>query len=190
MPWVYGAAIRWAGTVYAVLPGRACIRCLFGNARAEETCETAGIVNAASAATASFQSGEALKILLGKEPGERMLRLNLSDNSFLKIRVPKDSACPACNGRYEYLSGKKAERASRLCGKDMYQVMPGKAMRKAEFASLKKRLLALEGAIDYGQCIRIKSGRAEMSIFEDGRALIRARDEKRAKSLYSGFVGD
>lgn len=189
IPWIYGAAIKWTGTVFNIIPGKTpCLQCIMGNAKSGETCETAGIMNSVSAMTASFQANEAIKLLL-KIPHEKaMVRFNILNNSFLKINVSssKKKECEACNGNYEYLSGKKSSKSSKLCGKSFYQITPEKPMGKKEFSSLKKKLSLLGKMQDFKVCIKFK----ELTIFNDGRALIKAEDEKKAKSLYSRFVGN
>ena len=194
IPWIYGAAIKWAGTMLTIIPTKSpCLRCVMGNAKSGETCETAGIINSVSAVAASFQANEAVKILLKISYEKAMLRFNLLDNSFLKINVSKKKSCPVCNGNYEYLSGKKSSKPSKLCGKSLYQITPEKLMGQKEFILLKKRLSSLAKAQkiensfqDYKVCIKFK----ELTIFKDGRTLIKAEDEKKAKSLYSRFIGN
>ena len=68
IPWVYGAAVATEGRAMAILPGRACLRCLFRDAPAPgqlATCDTAGVLAPTIAIAASYQVTLALKILVG-----------------------------------------------------------------------------------------------------------------------------
>src|SRR5438552_9654982 len=51
IPWIYGACVGTEGRVMAVLPGQACLRCIFPNPPAAgelPTCDTAGVLGAAA----------------------------------------------------------------------------------------------------------------------------------------------
>lgn len=106
IPWVHAAAIQEKGTVLAITPGGPCFRCVFPKATQGASCEDAGVLNAASHLIASLQVSEAFKILLDK-PSEEMLRVNLKDNSFDKIKVNKHEGCTVCNGTFELLESKE-----------------------------------------------------------------------------------
>ena len=184
IPWIYAAAIRWTGTIYNILPNGPCLKCILGNARSEETCETAGIINSVSAAVSAIQANEAIKILLNLPHEKDMLRFNLQTNNLMKIKIQKNKSCPTCRGEYEYLNGKKGSKIIKLCGKNQYQIS-GK-ITPSRFNHIKKQLSKLGKILDYGQCIHFKN----ITLFRDGRALINAKNEAEAKSLYSRFVGN
>ena len=53
IPWIYGAAVSSYGLTMPVIPGRtACLRCVYPEppAGAQPTCDTAGVLNALTAA--------------------------------------------------------------------------------------------------------------------------------------------
>jgi len=52
---------------------------------------------------------------------------------------------------------------------------------------LPDRLKKIGKLTDFGYCINFNN---KLIIFNDGRALIKAKDEKEAKSIYSKFVGN
>ena len=58
---------------------------------------------------------------------------------------------------------------------------------KNQFNDLKNKLKKIGKFVDFGYCINFDN---KLTIFDDGRALIKAKDEKEAKSLYSRFVGN
>ena len=73
-----------------------------------------------------------------------------------------------------------------MCGDSIFQIK-AKSINKQQFNDLKNKLRKIGRIIDFGYCVNFDK---KMTIFNDGRALIRAKDEKEAKSLYSKFVGN
>jgi len=98
IPWIYAAVIRDTGTVYNVMPGKACFRCIFNNHSSLETCDTVGVLNSTIRATSSMQAAEAIKILLKKDYEKDMVRLK--PGQLLKLKVSKNDNCSCCNGNY------------------------------------------------------------------------------------------
>ncbi|MBC8500655.1 MAG: HesA/MoeB/ThiF family protein [Nanoarchaeota archaeon] len=164
-PWIYAAGIRKNGTMMNFFPNNVCFRCIFKDARGLETCETAGVFGATTTVVGSLQTINAIKILLGKPVSREMVRIDVCENRFEKIKVKQRKNCAACNGVYEYLDGKKGSKAVKLCGRNTYQI---KGAGQKDFRVINDRV----------------------SVFKDGRALIKAKSEKEARSLYSKYVGN
>ncbi|MBI4438442.1 HesA/MoeB/ThiF family protein [Candidatus Woesearchaeota archaeon] len=183
VPWVYSGSVRDSGTVMAFVPGGPCFRCVFSDLSAGsfEGCDVVGSANFATSAAASFQVSECLKVLLGSSAGvgSSMLRFDLWASEFEKIEVVMNYACPVCAGRYEYLSGSRGSRAVKLCGSGTYQVKGT--------ASLDSLRQSLSGSSyrDFGSCISF----GDVTLFADGRAIVRASSESDARSRYSRVVG-
>src|SRR5579863_4239169 len=69
VPWIYGAAVGSYGIAMPVIPQRtACLRCVYPEppAGAQPTCDTAGVLNAVTAAVAALQVADAVKLLAGR----------------------------------------------------------------------------------------------------------------------------
>ena len=185
IPWVYSAAIRTTGSVMAFTPmeGKPCFRCIFKDAAQLETCDIMGVSNTITAATAAIQVSEGIKVLLGKEAEKKMIRLDIWKNELEKLSAKKKSNCPACSGNYEYLEGKKGSKIVKLCGTNSYQIKG----KKIDLRLLKQGLEKSAGTHvkDFGNCINI----GDATIFSDGRALVKAADEKQARAKYSRLVG-
>ncbi len=180
IPWIYTAVIRDTGTVYCVTPGRACFRCIFTSHSGLETCDTAGVNSAAVAAAASLQASEAVKILTEKDFEKCMVRIKVDPLQLLKLKVKKNRDCPCCSGKYEYLGGKKGSKVVKLCGTGVYHV----AGKPVNLKLLVKRMKG-RGVKDFGYCLH--SG--GITLFRDGRAIVKASSPERAKSAYSRMVG-
>lgn len=188
VPFIYASAVGSKGYVFDVVPNKtACLRCFLNEAKSLDTCETAGVLNTITHLISSVQVTEALKIILNKNYEKDMLYFNIWRNELPKIRVSKNKDCICCaKNNFEYLDGKKFSPSVKICGANMYQIR-GKFFDTKNFANLKNKLRKIGKTLDFEYCISFDG---KITIFKDGRALIKARDEKEAKSLYSKFVGN
>ena len=202
VPFIYSSAVGSKGYVFNVLTGKntPCLRCFLKEAVQLDTCETVGVLNAITNLISSIQANEAIKMLLGKKlnaselvrtrsqlPEKDLLFFDVWKNELSKIKVNKDKNCVCCaKNNFEYLNGKKASRIIKLCGESIYQIKTN-AIDKNQFNNLKNKLKKIGKVIDFDYCINFEN---KITIFQDGRALIKAKDEKEAKSLYSRFVGN
>ncbi len=177
IPWVYGSAIRDEGYVKAFVPGQPCFRCLFGPVSGLETCDTSGVMNSITHLIASLQVSLALRLLLGKQPAPDLFHVNAWVPSFEQLTVKKSSSCIVCKGTYECLSGKHQTPLIKFCGSSHYQIR-GKPV---SLTLLAKRL---KGSSNFGTCLRFGS----LTIFPDGRVLIRAAGEDEARRLYREYI--
>ncbi len=186
-PWIYGAALGWEGYAKVFLPGRACFRCHFTETANLGTCDTAGVLNAVTSVIGSIQAAEAIKLIAGiSQEGEPPLfHYSARTQSLHALIVEPDRACPACmGGERPYLTGKRASRAIRLCGRGVYQIR-GAA---ADLALLEKRLRPLGEVAASVAALRFTSGDAEFTVFRDGRALVRAESEGRARAVAARYL--
>ena len=194
VPWIYGAAVASYGLTMPVLPGRtACLKCIYPNPPegAQPTCETAGVLNAVTAAIAALQVGDALKILAGKpdEVARRITTVDVWSGKIRQVDQPEPVAgCQAC-GRRLFLHLEETRRAPvSLCGRNAVQVR--ECERPLNLEDLKRRLAPL-GAVRANEfALRFTVEPYEMTIFPDGRAIIKGTaDVSVARSLYARYVG-
>ncbi len=182
IPWIYAGAIKTIATVMPILPKGPCFNCIFKESKSNETCSTSGILAPTSFIAASLQTDLAIKILTNQKVSTDMIRFDTSNYSLLKIKTKKRNNCSTCNNLFEYLEGVKGTTASSLCGKNMFQI-------KDKEISLRKLKLKLSklGSVKGNQDFIIFKN---ITIFSDGRALIKAKTLKEAKSTYSKFIGN
>ena len=190
LPWIYGAAVGSYGIAMPVIPGRtACLRCVYPTppGGVQPTCETAGVLNVIVSAVASVQVADALKILCGGELRARITTLDVWNGGIRQVDAPpRDPECPCCaRGEFPYL-----EESSRppvtLCGRDAVQVA-GRAIELADLAARLRRLGEVR-ANEYA--VRFLCAPYEMTIFADGRAIVKGTsDTGVARSLYARYVG-
>ena len=186
---IYSSAVGSKGYVFSIIPNKTpCLRCFLKEAAQLDTCETVGVLNTITKIISSMQSNEAIKILLNKINFEKnLLFFDVWKNELSKINVKKNENCICCiKNNFEYLKGKKSSRIIKLCGDNIYQIKT-KNIGKKQFNTLKNKLKKIVKVIDFGYCINFDN---KITIFQDGRALIKAINQKEAKSLYSKFVGN
>ena len=189
IPFIYASAVGSKGYIFNIIPNKnnPCLRCFLKEAAQLETCETAGVLNSITNLISSVQANESIKILLNKDYEKNLLFFDVWKNELMKIKVKKNRNCTCCiKNNFEYLSGKKSSRIIKMCGNDMFQIKI-KSMEKQQFDNLKNKLKKIGKILDFNYCINFDN---KITIFRDGRALIKAKDEKEAKSLYSKFVGN
>ena len=194
IPWIYGAAVGSYGLTMPVIPGRtACLRCVYPDppAGAQPTCETAGVLNSITAVIAALQTADALKILAGRTDAVRA-RLTTADvweGGVRQIEQPSpDPNCPACGARdFVHLEGRRRAPGS-LCGRNAVQ--SHERARPLDLVQLKAALAPLGEVRANEFALRFVTGPYEMTIFPDGRAIIKGTtDIGLARSLYARFVG-
>jgi molybdopterin-synthase adenylyltransferase len=197
IPWIYAAAVGSYGVTLTIQPGQtACLACLLesqnGNAGAEETCDTAGVLGSAVSVVASIEAGEAIKLLSGNVAAlhHRLISCDIWSGRFQSIRVPRDPNCRACARKeFDYLEG-AAQPHITLCGRDSVQIHERK--RKLDLAELGRKLAAAsDGGVRSNEfLLRLNLPPYEMTVFADGRAIVKGtQDPAVARSLYARYIG-
>lgn len=200
IPWIYGGAVSSRGVMLTVIPEvTPCLRCLFRQppeAGAAETCETAGVISPIVDVVASYQSAEALKLLVGdrNQLNPKMVHWDLWSNQFSSMDLSKarKTDCPACAHRqFDYLDDyADGGMLQTLCGRNSIQIQP---LRAASF-DLKQwaERLATAGRIE-SNAFLLKlhlSDEQRIVLFPDGRTIIQGTDDPvQAKSLYTRYIG-
>ena len=194
IPWIYGAAVGSYGLTMPVIPGRtACLRCVYPDppAGVQPTCETAGVLNAIVSAVASLQVADALKILSGHADlaRARITTIDVWDGDIRQIEGPaRDPECLAC-GRRQFPALEESPRPpATLCGRNAVQIHERE--RPIDLAELKERLEPLGEVRANEFALRFFTPPYEMTVFPDGRAIIKGTsDTGVARSLYARYVG-
>lgn len=196
IPWVYGAALGAYGICFAVVPNRTpCLRCLFNEppaAGTADTCETAGILAPAIHAVSAKQVAQAIRLLLGRDASNRILQLDVWDDEWRTIELQSPAEdCECCSKRqFSYLDGSAGSRLTRLCGRNAVQVHPHEGI-SIDLGTLAERLgQSLDVQLN-GYLLRFKAGEHDISVFADGRAIIKGTDDlAMARTLYSRYIGN
>ena len=194
IPWVYGGAISSFGMTMNIIPDKTpCLRCIHGNASSPGislTCDTAGVVAPAPFITASMQSAEAMKILIGDEHITRdLISIDVWTEEIKRFKIKRRPDCPACSGKYEFLDAKFGTKTTSLCGQNAVQVLnPG--IKHVSFEQLESRLKNV-GKVSHNEfMLDFQVDSREMVVFPDGRAIVKnTADESLARGLYAKYIG-
>jgi adenylyltransferase/sulfurtransferase len=177
-----------------VLPGEtACLACVYPEppSGAQPTCDTAGVLNTATAMVAAWQVSAAVQILSGHADlvPRRITTLDVWSGVVRQTVQPGPGAdCRVCGGqRYDYLDGSRRAPVS-LCGRNAVQIH--ERARPLDLAELGARLGSL-GQVRWNEfALRFFVEPYEMTVFPDGRAIIKGTtDAGLARSLYARYIG-
>ncbi len=196
--WIYAGAVGTHGMTMTIIPGTTpCLRCFLPDVPEPgslPTCDTVGVLNTIPGIIASIESTEATKILLGKKTTTKaesnLIVYDAWSSTFENMTIMRDKGCRCCvKHKFDLLNVEKKEIITSLCGRNAIQITPAGA-KKISLDDLALKLERL-GDVRYNDFILIfKTEREEISIFKDGRAIIKGTDdEKIAKSLYARYIG-
>lgn len=196
--WIYGAAVSSYGTTMTIRPGiTPCLRCIFDempDAGSSPTCDTAGVIMPIIATVAANQVAEALKLIVGdlNSLHASLMQFDVwnNDRQRIKLGEPNDD-CKCCGMRnFEYLDAEAVEFAAVLCGRNAVQIAPS-SKAALDLDALADRLKFSCSVMQNEYLIRFNADGHEMTVFTDGRAIIKGIDDvSAARSLYAKFIGN
>ena len=198
IPWIYTGAIGTSGMSMNIIPGKACIRCLYPGvpkAGSLPTCDTMGVLNTITVIMGSIETTEAIKILLGFYDSDESTNSNLIvydtwNHSFDNILVKKNEKCECCVCKnFEFLDSDEQEIITSLCGRNAIQITPADP-KKLSLKTIGEKLEKL-GTVKCSDFIMLfKNDETEISLFRDGRAIIKGTsDEMVARTIYARYIG-
>jgi adenylyltransferase/sulfurtransferase len=195
--WIYGAAVGSYGVTMTIRPQQtACLRCVFEEAPAAAsapTCDTSGVIMPIINVVSAVQVSEALKLITGNIEALHgsLMQFDVWRNEWRRIGTGRPRPdCKTCGeGIYETLS-QAGDAAAVLCGRDAIQISPSQPTR-INFSSLAERLRRA-GEVKFNEyLLRFKTGKFELTVFQDARSIIRGTDEiATARSLYAKYIGN
>ena len=193
-PWVHAGCLGAAGQVLTIQPGKtACFRCLVPNLPSHEnteTCDSVGVLGTAIGVVASFQAGEALKLLSGNLVAacSDLVAFDLWYNDLRKLKLKRNSNCPTCAlHQFPFLDGDIRTRTSVLCGKNAVQIVSPEA---GNMEGIARKLRAFGEVVESAYFVRLKLPSHTLTIFRGGRTIVEGTtDESEAKTILSQTVG-
>lgn len=195
--WIYGAAVSSYGTTMTIIPGKTpCLRCIFDempDAGSAPTCDTAGVIMPVIATVSAVQVTEALKILVGDTSSLHgsLMQFDLWANDRQRIRLDTPNPdCRTCGMRaFDFLDTETPEFSAVLCGRNAVQIAPPRPVM-LDLDQLAERLQFAAAVNQNEYLLRFASGDLEMTLFRDGRAIVKGTDDvAAARSMYARFVG-
>ncbi len=183
IPWIYTAIIESTGMLFNIVPKKTpCLTCIFNEINQPlDSCDVSGVINTIASMASSLQVTEALKYITDKAPTKELLYFDVWKNKIQKIKVKKQSSCPTCNSKFSYLNGKNANDAVELCGADSYQLYGP----KLDLNEVAKKLEKIDKVIINEYCLLFR----EITVFNDGRTLIKAQTPQKARAIYTKYIG-
>src|SRR5581483_3514091 len=179
IPWIYGAAVGSYGASMTIVPGEGpCLACIFPSPPAglQPTCDTDGILSATASAVASIQIAECLKLLADRGALHgKLIIFDLWENRFQALNPgPAAASCRACQMRQFASLSANGCGTVRLCGRNSVQVSERSELNLAEL----ERRLAPHGTVRRNAYVlRFLAAPYEMTVFPDGRAIIKGTDD-------------
>ncbi len=194
--WIYGAAVSSYGTTMTIFPNETpCLRCIFEeipNAGSSPTCDTAGVISPIISSISAIQTTEALKILTGNfdKLHKSLIQIDVWQNDWRKIKLGKPNEdCECCaKQNFEFLDAEASEFSAVLCGRNAVQIAPKPT--EIDLKNLAEKLKS-HGEIKLNEyLLRLTFEDYELTIFRDGRAIIRGTDDvSTARSIYAKYIG-
>lgn len=198
IPWIYGACVGSYGISYTIIPRETpCLSCLLETVpMGGVTCDTVGIISPAVQMVVSYQTTEALKLLVEDYDvlRNKLVSFDLWKNQHAAINVDKvkKESCLSCgsNPTYPYLTFSNQTKTAVLCGRDTVQIRPPKPIDR-NLESLANTLSKQEGKISQNPyLLSFSIGEQRLVFFKDGRVLIHGtKDIAEAKTLYHRYLG-
>lgn len=182
-----------------IIPGEtACLRCLMSDGPpppgTTPGCDIAGVVAPIVNVIASIESMEVLKLLTGNHAAinRGLMIVDLWNGRMrqMDLKALRDrNSCPACQGQFEWLSGKHATQSALLCGRNSVQIR-GTSAATIDLSAMAKRL-ASSGKVSVNEyLLKLDLGDFQLTVFPDARAIIAGTDDiGKARSLYAQWVG-
>lgn len=195
--WIYGAAVSSYGTTMTIIPGQTpCLRCIFEempDAGSSPTCDTAGVIMPIISTVSATQVAEALKLLVGDFASLHgsLMQFDIWANDRQRIKLGEPNVdCKCCGKRvFRFLDAETQEFSAVLCGRNAVQMAPPRPTT-LDLEALARRLSSIADVKQNEYLVRFTSGENEITVFTDGRAIIKGIDDVSvARSLYSRFVG-
>jgi molybdopterin-synthase adenylyltransferase len=91
--WIYSAAVGSIGAIYFVKPEGPCYRCINQEKSGETSCDI-GVLSSLVVMIASMTANIAVNYLANEKIEDKLLRINMNNNSVMKINVKKN--CNKC----------------------------------------------------------------------------------------------
>lgn len=195
-PWVHGGCIGAGGQTLTIVPHEtACFRCLLPELPprdASQTCDSAGVLGTAIGVIASWQAGEALKILSGnsRQVCRDLVVFDFWNNDVRMVKLRKHEGCPTCGkDDYPFLRGEIETQTAILCGKNAVQIVsPAAAGETLE--QLTARLQGTGRITQNSFFVRIELESYSLTVFRGGRTVVEGTtSEAEAKSVIAQTLG-
>ncbi len=180
IPLVHGSAAENKGYVFVVSNDGPCLNCIYEYNMISQNCQVLGVMNTITTLIASMQVNEAIKIMTGQEYEYDLLRIDLQNNNFERIKVKQKKNC-VCNSDQAIGSDGISASSSRIpeytikrCKtKAVFEVNPHKKM-KLDFEKLKKKFKVIaDTPMILIISVQVDGNDEEVIIYENGSLMFK-----------------
>jgi adenylyltransferase/sulfurtransferase len=181
-----------------IIPGETpCLRCIFDempDAGSSPTCDTAGVIMPIIATVSATQVAEALKLLVGDNESlhRSLMQFDMWANDRQRIKLGEPNPdCKTCGQRiFEFLDAETQEFSAVLCGRNAVQIPPPHPT-DLNLVQLAEKLRNIAEVKQNEYLVRFMSGENEVTVFRDGRAIVKGTDDvSAARTLYAKYIGN
>src|SRR3989344_3045718 len=167
IPWIYLGIIESTGMLFKIVPKKTpSLKEVFKEINEPlDSCDASGVLNTIAPFASSLQVTEAIKHITSHPATKELLYFDIWKHKVQKIKVKKS---PNFIYQFPYLNGERESNAVQLCGTNTFQLR-GPRLKLEQVAN---KLKKIGEVISNQYCIKFN----ELTIFEDGRVLIKADD--------------
>ncbi|MEM7474357.1 MAG: ThiF family adenylyltransferase [Planctomycetota bacterium] len=195
-PWIHAGCLGSSGQILSIQPERtACFRCLVPELpprEAMETCDSAGVLGSAIGIIASWQAGEALKVLSGNLSAlcRGLIVLDTWNNECRIVELNPAKNCACCKQReFDFLEGKIRTTVSVLCGKNAVQLESPQGAEDS-LDSISQKLAGLGQVRQNAYFVKLAMDDFRITIFRGGRTVVEGTtSEMEARNVVARVLG-
>lgn len=199
IPWIYSGAIERKGALCFFHPkDNACFQCIYQE-KYGETCSEVGVLNSTVTAIASFVVDQAMTFLVHGKYQKHFTHIDIKNQNMVKIKLKNNPHCKACQGNYDYLSGKNMKKIITLCGKDTFAINLGKNIDLEELQKRLQKNLEKQGKNNRHQTSNKQNEKImktkdilktdDFLIFSHGRIIVKSNSKENAKKKFDEHIG-
>lgn len=178
-PWIYAAGLRDEGYIMPIYPQGPCLSCFLKPAQLE-TCDTSGVFAMTTTIIASIQSYLAIQILINNYPQPYLTHVSLKTLSTKNITIKKAANCPTCTKKYLNFKKSKSDLI-QFCSTGRFQ-----RQTTVKIDHVRPRWKKHRDFTEDPLSISLPA----ITLFRDGRVLIKAKTKEQAQSVFSKFIGN
>ncbi len=192
IPYIFAGAIGYHGNVTVIdSPNTPCLECIMPELNGENTpdCSITGILNVTTGILGSIEAMETIKIILGLDSvlKGKILFCDVKNMAFNFYPIFKKKKCATCS--FSSIFKNQSGKLTWLCGSDTVNINPETNL-KIEFDDVKKEIEKCYKIIKISNLAISFEDKKNMKItlFKNGRMLIKNIDEKKAYEKYTELI--
>lgn len=173
--WISASAIEDTGVVIPFINSDKCLECIFEPTKKLKTCKQIGVLNTTTTITSSIQVAETIKAITNQTTKNNLIRINTTNNTLEKINYRKKPNCKGCEKEIKQRINLMENEITKNC--DSYYLKGKKINLKILQKYIRNSKLTIDGLFS-----------EEITVLNDGKAIIKAKNEKEARRIYERTI--